>query len=200
MSRIVVIAAHPQLEDSRATRAMMSAAAGIADVDVRDLYASYPDLFIDAGAEQRALAEAQLVVWLHPMHWYGMTPLLKLWVDAVFSWGWAYGPGGTKLRGKDLWLSVSTGGPEHSYRTDSYNRYFFDAFLPPYEQTATLVGMRFVPPLVLHGAHRVDDDAIAAHARVFADRLASYPDWPELEELEACVQPEVPQSARPAEP
>jgi glutathione-regulated potassium-efflux system ancillary protein KefF len=199
MSRIVVIAAHPQVEQSRASRALMRAAAAVEGVAVRDLYALYPDYFIDAAAEQSALAAAELLVWLQPVHWYGMTPLLKLWVDEVFAWGWAYGPGGTALNGKDLWLAASTGGPAHSYRPDSYNRYFFDAFMPPYEQTATLVGMRFVPPLLLHGAHRVSADEIASHARVFAERLASYPNWPELDELEACIQPHVPVSARPRE-
>ena len=83
-----------------------------------------------------------------------MPPLMKLWVDDVLAFGWAYGPGGNALRGKDLWLVATTGGPEDSYRPDSYNRYFFDAFLPPYEQTAALCGMRFLPPLMLHGAHR----------------------------------------------
>ena len=38
-----------------------------------------------------------------------------------------------------------------------YNRYFFDAFLPPMEQTAALCGMRFLPPLLLHGAHHATD-------------------------------------------
>jgi len=199
MPRILVIAAHPQLEHSRATRASMRAAAAISGVDVHDLYALYPDYFIDVAAEQAALAKADLLVWLHPIHWYGMTPLLKLWVDEVFSFGWAYGPNGHALRGKDVWLAVTTGGPEQSYRPDSYNRYFFDAFVPPYEQTATLAGMRFLPPLVMHGAHRAGDDEIAAHASTFAQRLASYPDWPELGELDACVQPDVPASARPIE-
>ena len=41
-----------------------------------------------------------------------------------------------RCAGKDLWLVASTGGAEDSYRPDGYNRYFFDAFLPPYEQTA----------------------------------------------------------------
>ena len=85
-----------------------------------------------------------------------MPPLMKLWLDEVLAFGWAYGPGGTALQGKDLWLVATTGGPEDSYRPDSYNRYFFDAFLPPYEQTAALCGMRFLPPLLLHGAHRVE--------------------------------------------
>lgn len=199
MSRIVIVAAHPRLGESRATRETMRAAAAVSGTEVRDLYALYPDYFIDVAIEQAALSDAQLVVWLQPIHWYGMTPLLKLWVDEVFAWGWAYGPGGTRLRGKDLWLAASTGGPEHSYRTESYNRYFFDAFLPPYEQTATLAGMRFLPPLVLHGAHRASDDEIAAHAALFAERLASYPDWPELDEMAVCEQPPVPHSARPAD-
>lgn len=199
---VLVLLAHPQLEHSRANRAMADAARAAARsrgrIALRDLYALYPDYVIDVAAEQAALAAARLVVWQHPIQWYHMPPLMKLWVDEVLSFGWAYGPGGTALRGKDLWLAASTGGPADSYRPTSYNRYFFDAFLPPYEQTATLCGLRFVPPLLLHGAHRADDDTIAVHAQLYGQRLASYPDWPELELLPECVQEVVPASARPA--
>src|SRR5687767_1174044 len=164
-----------------------AAASALAErVQVRDLYALYPDYLIDVAAEQRALAAAQLVVWLQPLHWYGMTPLLKLWVDEVLAFGWAYGPQGRALFGKDLWLVASTGSSEASYRPQGTHRHFFDAFMPPYEQTAALVGMRFLPPLLLHGAHRASDAELAAHAEVFAQRLGSWPDWPEMSELGAC--------------
>jgi len=199
MSDIVLIAAHPQLGQSRVNRALLQRAAGIGRVAVRDLYALYPDYFIDVAAEQAALADARLVVWLHPVHWYSMPPLMKLWLDDVFAFGWAYGPGGHALQGKDLWAVLSTGGPESSYRPDSYNRYFFDAFLPPYDQTAALTGMRMLPPLLQHGAHRVDDESIAAHVEVFAQRLARYPDWPEIAELDAAPACEVPLDARPVD-
>jgi glutathione-regulated potassium-efflux system ancillary protein KefF len=200
MPEIVVLVAHPQQEHSRANRALMRAAAGhVAQrVAVRDLYALYPDYLVDVVAEQALLADARLVVWQHPIHWYGMPPLMKLWLDEVFAFGWAYGPGGDRLLGKDLWLVASTGGPQESYRPDGYNRYFFDAFLPPYEQTAALAGMRFLPPLLLHGAHRVTDEELQAHAAVFADRLGSYPDWPEIAELEPCAPCDVPSDSRPA--
>jgi glutathione-regulated potassium-efflux system ancillary protein KefF len=138
-------------------------------------------------------------VWLHPIHWYGMPPLMKLWLDEVFGFGWAYGPGGQALLGADLWLATSTGGPEESYRNDGYNRFFFDAFLPPYDQTAALTGMRFLPPLVLHGAHRSSDDEIAAQAALFAERLRSYPAWPELADLDSCPRCEVPADTRPVD-
>ena len=196
---VLVLVAHPQLEHSRANRLMMKAALQPGSrCTVRDLYALYPDYLIDVAAEQALLARAKLLVWLHPIHWYGMPPLLRLWQDEVLTFGWAYGPGGRALAGKDLWLVATTGGPQASYHPSSYNRYFFDAFLPPYDQTAALCGMRFLPPLVLHGAHRAGADEVAAHAQTFAERLAQWPDWPELATLEADTNCEVPESARPA--
>ena len=211
MSRVLILLAHPQIENSRVARALVAAAhsvthAASADASpappqivLRDLYALYPDYLIDVEAEQAALAGVTLLVWLHPIHWYSMPPLMKLWLDEVLTLGWAYGPGGQALQGVDLWLAASTGGPEASYRPAGYNRYFFDAFLPPYEQTAALTGMRFLPPWLLHGAHQADDASLAAHAALFGQRLRSHPDWPELADLPACSQCEVPRESRPAD-
>lgn len=194
-----VLAAHPNWRESRVNRPLFEAAQAVPGVQALDLYARYPDYAIDVPAEQARLADAQLLVLLHPVQWYSMPALLKLWLDEVLTWGWAYGTGGTALRGKDLWLVATTGGPEDSYHPQGYNRYFFDAFLPPYEQTAALCGMRFLPPLLLHGAHRVSDAEVAAHVAVFRERLARYPQWPELDGMDSSPACEVPVTDRPAE-
>lgn len=194
---VYVLAAHPHMRDSRVNRRLLQAAQAVPGVAVQDLYARYPDYDVDASAEQALAAQAQLLVLLHPVQWYSMPPLLKLWLDEVLAYGWAYGPGGNSLRGKDLWLVATTGGAEESYHPTGYNRYFFDAFLPPYEQTAALCGMRFLPPLLLHGAHRAAEDQVQAHVDVFAQRLASYPDWPELQGLQQCPECDVPEADRP---
>jgi glutathione-regulated potassium-efflux system ancillary protein KefF len=133
---IYLLAAHPNWRESRVNRQMLAAARGVPAVDAHDLYASYADYAIDVPAEQARLAEAQMLVLMHPVQWYSMPALLKLWLDEVLTYGWAYGPAAAALHGKDLWLVATTGGPEESYHPQSYNRYFFDAFLPPYEQTA----------------------------------------------------------------
>lgn len=173
-NRTVVIAAHPQMAQSRVTaRLMRRAAMAGTDIDVRDLYALYPDLWIDRAAEQAALADAQLIVWLHPVQWYGMPALLKLWLDEVFAYGWAYGPGGDALRGKTLWLVVSTGGTADSYTPGGTHGHPFADFLPPYERTAELTGLRWCAPLVLHGAHRADEAALQAFEDRFAAGLSS---------------------------
>jgi glutathione-regulated potassium-efflux system ancillary protein KefF len=194
---IYLVAAHPHWERSRVNRQLLQAAQSQPHVQVCDLFGRYPDYAIDVAREQQGLEQAELVVLLHPVQWYSMPALLKLWLDEVLALHWAYGDQHA-LRGKDLWLVASTGGSEHSYHPQGYNRYFFDAFLPPYEQTAALCGMRFLPPLLLHGAHRVGATAIEEHARVYAERLATYPEWPELAELAECVACEVPATARPS--
>ncbi|MGJ7490139.1 NAD(P)H-dependent oxidoreductase [Variovorax sp. ZT4R33] len=195
--RIYLLAAHPHWRESRVNRRLLAAARAVEGVEVNDLYASYPDYAIDVEAEQERLARADLLVLLHPIQWYSMPPLQKLWFDEVLRYGWAYGSGGTALQGKDVWLTATTGGSEASYHPQSYNRYFFDAFLPPYEQTAVLCGMRFLPPLILHGARRASEPEVTAHVDVFAQRLASYPDWPEMEELGLCPTCTVPDADRP---
>lgn len=201
MPRVLVLLAHPDLRLSRVNRRLQQAAAGLPgdQVGVRDLYALYPDHAIDVAAEQAAAAAADLIVWQHPIQWYSMPALMKQWLDEVLSVGWAYGPGGTALQGKDLWLVASTGGPEAAYHPTGYNRYFFDAFLPPYEQTAVLCGMRFLPPLLLHGAHAVGPAGLETHAAEYAQRLMSYPDWPEMALLDPCPLCEVPAGDRPVE-
>ena len=195
---ILVLAAHPNWRESRVNRQLLAAARRAPRVQVRDLYALYPDFDIDLAAEQAALGAAALVVLLHPIQWYSMPALQKLWLDEVLTYGWAYGPEGTALQGKDLWLAATTGSSERSYHPQGYNRYFFDAFLPPYEQTAALCGMRFLPPLLLHGARSASDDAVAAHVAVFEERLRRYPQWSELEGLEQCPACHVPAAERPA--
>ena len=69
MARIQVLVAHPQLEHSRIARrmaqAVKSAADGGAGIELRDLYARYPDYLIDVAADQAALADTELMVWLH---------------------------------------------------------------------------------------------------------------------------------------
>ena len=207
MSPVLVLTAHPDLRLSRVNRRLIEAASALAArsdgaLEVRDLYALYPDFLIDVRAEQAACERARLIVLQHPIQWYSMPSLMKLWFDEVLTLGWAYGRGpdgrpASGLAGRDLWLVASTGGHESAYRPEGYNRYFFDAFLPPYEQTAALCGLRFLPPLLLHGAHAAPPEAVDAHAETFAARLASYPDWPEMDELPECPTCEVPPGDRP---
>jgi len=171
---IVVILAHPYPRLSRACAALAGAARGVSGLEVRSLYERYPDFDVDARAEQTALAQAGLVVWLHPMHWYGMPGLLKVWMDAVLVKGWAFGKGGTALAGKDCLWAVTTGGDTHAFSPDGRHGRPFADFVAPVEQTARFCGMNWLEPFVVHGAHLISDEALSATAARLRERLEAW--------------------------
>lgn len=141
------------------------------------MYDTYPDFDIDVRREQALLEAADLVIFQHPVMWYSMPALLKEWVDVVLESGWAHGRGGVALHGKDFWLVATAGGSPEAYQEGGYHGHEFAAFLPPFQQIATLCGMRWLPPYVLHGAHRVTDAQATRHIDGYTARLMDYPAW-----------------------
>ena len=145
-SRILVIYAHPAPRRSRANKPLARALASLPGVAMHDLYWPYPDFDIDVRIEQAAVEAAELVVFQFPVQWYATPSLLKEWLDVVLEMGWAYGPGGTALRGKHLMVLATTGGRAHAYSQAGTHGYTFDMFLLPLQRTAALCGMQWEPP------------------------------------------------------
>jgi glutathione-regulated potassium-efflux system ancillary protein KefG len=148
------------MERSRVNKRLVAAVRDLPEVTVHDLYEAYPTFGIDVGREQELLREHDAVVFQHPFYWYSTPAILKEWQDLVLQHGWAYGAGGTALRGKVTLNALTTGGPAAAYRRDGYNRFTVRELLAPWEQTAHLCQMRFLAPFVVHAALRVvgDDD------------------------------------------
>ncbi|HEU0030164.1 MAG TPA: NAD(P)H-dependent oxidoreductase [Kofleriaceae bacterium] len=171
MRRILVLFAHPVMERSRVNRRLLAATRDLEHVTVQDLYEAYPTLGIDVAREQELLLAHDVIVFQHPFYWYSVPAILKEWQDLVLEHGWAYGAGGTHLRGKITLNVVSTGGPPQAYQKGGYNRFTMRELLSPWDQTAYLCGMRFLAPFTVHAALRVagDDDVapkVAAYRRL----------------------------------
>lgn len=54
--KVLVLYAHPDPEESVANKALLEAVKDLDHVTVHDLYATYPDYFIDVTAEQNCYA------------------------------------------------------------------------------------------------------------------------------------------------
>ncbi len=175
--RILILFAHAMPHTSRVNGALAAAARNLPNVTLHDLYETYPDFHIDVAREQAMLEAADLIVFQHPIQWYGMPALLKEWVDVVLEAGWAYGKDATALIGKGFLLAVTTGGALDTYQETGPHRYPFADFLPPFRQTAQFCGMRWLPPLILHGAHQADQETVDAHVGRYVQLLSTYPAW-----------------------
>ena len=125
---------------------------------MNDLYESYPDFHINIAREQALLLEHDVIIFQHPFYWYSSPAILKQWQDLVLEYGFAYGREGTQLNGKLFLTAISTGGPSSAYQRSGYNYFTVRELLAPFEQTARLCNMTYLPPFVVPGVLWMDDE------------------------------------------
>ncbi len=199
-NKILVLFAHPSQHRSEANRPLVSATAALDGVTVVDLYAEYPDFYIDIDREQQRLREHDIVIFMFPLYWYSTPSILKEWQDLVLEYGFAYGHDGTELHGKLLLCAITAGGLEDAYRHHGYNHYSIRELLRPIEQTATLCGMTYLPPYALFGSRTaLEDGRVQAHVdcwtRIVEDLVAGHCDiatMVEADKLNECYADEIP--------
>jgi glutathione-regulated potassium-efflux system ancillary protein KefF len=160
MKRTLILRAHPYPARSLVTQALLNVLASQDHVSVRDLYTLYPDFDIDIQAEQQALLQADLIIWLTPVYWYSVPALMKHWFDQVLAYGWAYGHEAQALQGKSAWWIASAGAPEDAYTPSGSHHRSFDDFIAPIQNTAVYCGMHSLPHWVVHGGHTLSPQAL----------------------------------------
>jgi glutathione-regulated potassium-efflux system ancillary protein KefG len=141
-------------------RALVKVVRAIPSVTFHDLYEQYPDFNIDISHEKELLLNHDVLVWHHPFYWYSCPPLLKQWIDLVLEFNWAYGPKGDKLSGKFIFNAITSGGTREAYQTIGRNRFTVNQLLSPFEQTAYLCKMNYLPPFAVQGTHRISADEL----------------------------------------
>lgn len=172
--KTLIIVAHPDLASSRLNSALLASLPESDTLNIHSLYDEYPSWEIDVTREQALLLEHERIVLQFPMYWYSTPPLLKKWQDDVLTFGWAYGPGGTQLAGKQLLPSTTTGGNPVVYRAGGRNHYTIDELLRPLQATANKCGMQYLPPFVTGG--HLDDNALGQTAERFRSYVLT--EWP----------------------
>jgi glutathione-regulated potassium-efflux system ancillary protein KefG len=174
MNRILILFAHPRFEKSRTNRALLKHIEKKEGVTLNDLYEQYPDFNIDVQREKQGLLSHEIIIWHHPFYMYGAPALLKQWIDLVLEYGWAHGIGGDFLKDKIIFNALTSGGTREVYAPGAYNRFTVQEFLIPFNQTATLCKMIYLPPFAVQGTHLLTDEALGRYAMVYhalLDRL-----------------------------
>ena len=113
----------------------------------------------------------EIIIWQHPFYMYGAPSLLKQWIDLVLEYGWAHGRGGDSLKGKIIFNALTSGGSREVYAANGYNRFTLREFLVPFNQTATLCKMIYLPPFAVQGTHLLTEMQLVRYASVYHSLL-----------------------------
>ena len=134
--KTLIVAAHPAIEDSVINKRWIEELAKHPDqYTVHQLYKAYPDGNIHVEQEQQLIEAHSSLVLQFPIHWFNCPYLLKKWLDDVFTYGWAYGTKGDKLKNRKIGLAVSAGISAKEYSTVGRYQHSLEHFLSPFKTT-----------------------------------------------------------------
>ncbi len=151
MNKVLIIFAHPVYQTSLINKSLLSGLSEKEHLTFHDLYEEYPNFMIDIKREQALIEAHDVIVFQHPLYWYSCPALLKEWMDLVLEHGYAYGTGATALEGKLFMTSITSGGDKANYLGERNIR----DLLKPFEFTAKLCCMKFLPPFVTYGGLKI---------------------------------------------
>ena len=172
---ILVVAGHPDLPHSVANATILEELArAFPQAAIRKLCETAPGGQFDVAAEQQALQAADLIVWQFPFWWFSMPWLLKKWQDDVLLYGFAYGSG-SKLGGKRLLVSFTTGAPAAAYTGAEGSVGDIEKMVEPFATTARFCGLDWQGAMWLTSvsySERATPEAVAQQQQAARDYAA----------------------------
>lgn len=177
MKKTLIILAHPNMGESKVNKALIESIKNEPNITVHDLYATYKNIeSIDVAKEQTLLVQYDRIVFQFPLYWYSAPAILKEWQDKVLGYGFAYGPEGSKLAGKESKIIVSAGSPEYAYQAGAYNNFTLSEYLRPLQSTIVFTGMEFKGIFVAYGAMKLKPEALAKDTDTY-QKILKTDDW-----------------------
>lgn len=165
--KTLIILDHPNYSNSKINRILIDEAKNHGEITIHNLNEVYPDEKIDKDKEQELLLNYDRIIFQFPFYWYSTPHLLKKWQDVVLEYGWAFGPNGDALNGKEFLCAITIGGAEQAYQSGGYNNYSISELLKPIQQMANLAGMKFLAPFKIHSSVILTEDEIKAKAKEY---------------------------------
>ena len=154
MKKILILFAHPVYQTSLLNKALLAGLPDSDQVTVHDLYECYPNFMIDVAHEQALLGSHDVIIFQHPLYWYSSPAILKEWMDLVLEHGYAYGTDATALQGKQFISVITSGGDVSNYQGE----YNIRDLLKPFELTAKLCNMSYLPPFITYAGLKIKAD------------------------------------------
>lgn len=150
----LIIVSHPNIENSVINKRWVEELEKYPDhFTVHNIYNSYPDGKIDIEKEQKLIEAHGALILQYPLYWFNCPPLLKQWLDDVFTYGWAYGSTGDKMKDKKIALAISAGIKEEDLQRDKEWKVTVEDLILPFKTTTRYTKSDYRGHFVLHDTH-----------------------------------------------
>ena len=174
--KTLIILAHPDMNHSKVNKRWKEELEKYPnDIIIHELYKDYTDWNIDVEREQQLLETHNHIILQFPLYWYSYPPLLKKWLDDVFTHGWAYGSMGTKLKDKKFGIALSIGDKKDNYLPTGSVSFTVDEVITPFKASLKHVGAIAIPYFSVFGASfQASDEEINQSAKEYIHYIFSF--------------------------
>ena len=165
----LVIASHPYPERSVVNKALQQTVANMEGIIYRNLETLYGNDIsaINVEAERKAYEGVDRVVYMYPIHWFNLTPMLKAYFNEVwFQWA------PNALKGKKMLVVVTAGAGDSAYSHKGKIGLTIGEVLAPMKACANYVGMTFLEHLTFLGVTGADESIIRSYQNQLTQRLS----------------------------
>lgn len=172
--KTLVILAHPNIDDARVNKRWKQELIQYPnEIKIHELYKEYSDWNIDIEREQQQLEAYDHIIFQFPIYWYSYPPLLKKWLDDVWTHGWAYGSQGHKLKGKKFGIAISIEDKKENYQPTGSVSFTVDEIIAPFKASAKHVGAIALPYFAVFGSSfQASDEEISQSAKDYINYIS----------------------------
>lgn len=164
MNQKLVLFAHPYFEHSQTNVRLVQAYQNCENVTFRDLYEEYPDFNIQAFRERKRLVAYDTFIIHFPLIWFGMPPLLKLWIDEVFDFKWLTEyKNDNPISGKNAYIVVTVGGTKFAYSEEGRYEMEVQDYLRTLTECIKIAEMKLEDFIVIYNADNLTPLELEQH-------------------------------------
>ena len=156
MKKTLVIFAHPYFEHSTTNVALIKAYEDCEQLVFRDLYEEYPDFHIAAFRERKRIREFERLIFHFPIIWFGLPPLIQLWIDEVFDMSWK-AESNHPLMNKDAIIIVTMGASEESYQHQGLYKTTIEELMKPLILSLSVTGIKIKEIISIYNADNLEE-------------------------------------------
>ena len=158
MKKTLAIFAHPYFEYSTTNIELIKAYESSDNLIFKDLYEEYPDFHISTFKERKRIREYERLVFHFPLIWFGLPPLLRLWIDEVFDMSWkAESVNNHPLINKDAIIIVTIGATEENYQPDGLYKTTINELMKPLTLCLEVTGIEVKEIIPIYHADDLEE-------------------------------------------
>jgi len=173
LKKTLAIFAHPYFEYSTTNVELIKAYESSEQLIFKDLYEEYPDFHIATFRERKRIWDYQRLVFHFPLIWFGLPPLLRLWIDEVFDMSWK-AESNHPLMNKDAIIIVTIGAAEENYQKDGLYKTTIEELMKPLTLSLEVNGIEVKEIIAVYKADDLESEELKNTTERIKKTLAKY--------------------------